>query len=187
VCATSGLFALSLGSLQLSAGYLNANNAFVMPLLVHDIASSTPDMLRNSCFGGLFLLRGAKLERRQNRTFLKLAWKARQDTPLKYEVGVHLIGANGKVLFRDFSQSESMRLVKAGDEWVNQRELDGYQTPPVTRIGICIYENRNGSAALLSVDKGPRDLSQARLLFDIASLESLSSEPVKSAAAMLQK
>jgi peptidoglycan/LPS O-acetylase OafA/YrhL len=158
--ASAAFLGLSVGA------FYSIYDPIAAPFLVHDIASRTAPAIRNTKLGEAFLLRGVDLDRGRDKSYLKLAWKALADTPLKYKVGVHIVGSDGKIIFRDFPQSHQIRMVRAGDIWVNQAPIETSILTKARCIGICLYEVVDGSVKLLNVDKGPRDCANSRLLIN---------------------
>lgn len=117
-------------------------------------------------FGKKFLLRGAHLEKMPDRIRMQLIWESMNEQQLKYTVAVHVLDADGTILFQaDYTQNRGHILVRDHAIWLEKTEIPLEKLSGAVFIGIVLYSTETKKT--LSPDRGDRDWNNQRLLITL--------------------
>jgi peptidoglycan/LPS O-acetylase OafA/YrhL len=127
-------------------------------------AKSVPGA-RGVRFAGRFELMGVEMERAGGGLAMKLAWRSVKESTLKYNVAVHLVDEDGRILAQaDYAQDSGEGRVRPGAMWVDTVRVGPEKMARVKRVALTLYEI---GGAIESVEGGNRDWAGRRLLLEV--------------------
>ena len=118
-------------------------------------------------FGPDFLLKGVIISDK-NKHSLKLIWESLKSTQLKYQVAVHFINKQGKIISQsDYHQSKRKNHqgnVRKNTFWIDKIDLTNIPKN-VRAIALALFTESN--MKLLPISNGPRDWNNTHLLIPL--------------------
>ena len=107
-----------------------------VPSFVHTSEDTKPICT----FGGKFELVGITVQKRCNRTTLKLLWHNRQPVKLDYVIGIHCIDSRQKLAGgADYSPDILQRTVPANSTWLDTIKIPDREIQNAENLGVLVY------------------------------------------------
>jgi peptidoglycan/LPS O-acetylase OafA/YrhL len=121
--------------------------------------------LKDVQFGDQFKLLGVSERTDRDGLHVDLAWQSLKKQRLEFVNGVHLLDSGGKIIdYQDYVQDTDKHKVEPGQIWHDSIRIEPDKLKSLAKVGLCIYSKP--AVKLLSVDRGPRDSYNTRLLID---------------------
>jgi len=132
-----------------------------------DLVNKADPGYRNISFGDRFMLAGVRIIETAAGLRVLLVWRSLKEQPLQYYNAIHLVDRHLNALSTlDYPQDIRKTVMKVGTFWMDELEIPRSKLEDVVSVAVGIYSFPD--MQLLSVDKGPRDGVEKRLLIPLS-------------------
>lgn len=135
----------------------------ISPIELREAVLASPVETRGVRFGRQLALRATAVTRSPDGLRLTLVWESLEDQDLSYHIFVHGLDSSGRIRSNQETDLDPFQeTVYRGVVWRQQLRLPSTELANVRGLGIGLVEHDTWT--YLTIDRGPRDLDNHRLL-----------------------